>query len=217
MYRAISSVRAWPSAPAERAASISFALSLLEGCLLVALGLVILRSSGLLTSGVAGLAMVLERALPLSFGTLFTIANLPFYLLAVCGMGWRFTVKTAAAVALLGLLTDLLAAHLLLEFDHPVVGALLGGALVGYGLVILIRSGASLGGVNILAVYLERRFAIHPGRTTFAVDLLIALSALCLFSTVQVVLSLLGLGVLSLVLGRYKRRSDDIPAACAGA
>lgn len=186
---------------------LGFAASLLEGCLLAALGLVILRASGLLISGMAGLTMLLERTVPLSFGTLFIIANVPFYLLAIWGMGWRFTVRTAAAVSMLGLLTDLLSANLTLQVENPVAGALAGGALIGSGLVILLRAGASLGGVNILAVYFERCLAIHPGLTTLVADLLIVLLALTVLEPAEVATSMLGFVTLSLLLGRYRRQS----------
>lgn len=188
-------------------AHLAFAASLLEGCLLAALGLVILRASGLLISGMAGFTMLLERAVPLSFGTLFISANIPFYLLAVWGMGWRFTLRTVAAVSMLGLLTDLLSANLALQVENPAAGALAGGALIGSGLVILLRAGASLGGVNILAVYFERCLAIHPGVTTLAADLLIVLLALTVLEPTDVATSMLGFVTLSLLLGRYRRQS----------
>ena len=43
-------------------------LSILEGCVLVALGLHILNSVGLLISGTAGIGMILNTVTDLSFG-----------------------------------------------------------------------------------------------------------------------------------------------------
>ncbi|MCC5809732.1 MAG: YitT family protein [Ectothiorhodospiraceae bacterium] len=193
--------------PGERLQRGSLWLAaLIEGCLLVAVGLVVIQASGLLISGMAGFALILERATGLSFGLLFVLANAPFYLLALAGLGWRFTAGTIAAVTLLGLLTDLLSASLQLTVSHPAIGAVIGGGLLGFGMVILIRAGASLGGVNILAVFLERRWGIHPGRTVFTADVFIMLGGLAVFSPLAVITSMAAIATLSYVLGRYHRR-----------
>lgn len=180
-------------------------LSILEGCLLVALGIHLLNASNLLISGTAGLGLILQRITDLSFGQLFFLLNLPFYLLSVRFMGRSFTFRTFVSVSLLSLLSELMRRYLTFDLAQPVLSAILGGMLIGFGMIILFRHQASLGGLSTLSMFLERRFGIHASRTTLAADALIVALAFGVFEPAQVLYSLLAFLVMSSVVGRYHR------------
>ena len=120
-------------------------------------------------------------------------------------MGWSFTLRTFTAVSLLALLSELMRRWLDFTVVQPAMAAVLGGLLVGFGLIILFRHQASLGGINILAMYLERRFDIHAGKTTLACDILILALACLVFTPEQIAYALLAFLALSSVMGRYHR------------
>jgi uncharacterized membrane-anchored protein YitT (DUF2179 family) len=180
-------------------------LSILEGCLLVALGIHLLSSSHLLISGTAGLGLILQRITPLNFGELFFLLNLPFYLLAFLTMGKGFTVRTFIAITLLAVLSELMRRYLYLEIEQPLVAAALGGMLVGFGLILLFRHQASLGGINILAVYLEQRMNIHAGLTTAIADVIILSLSFFTFNPMEILYSLVAFAMLSSVVSRYHK------------
>ncbi|TBR38306.1 YitT family protein [Marinomonas agarivorans] len=182
-------------------------LSILEGCLLVAFGIHILNASQLLISGTAGVGMILLQLTPFSFGQIFFILNIPFYLLAWRGVGAEFALRTFLSVSLLAGLSELFRLYVVLEINL-LLSAILGGMLVGFGLVILFRHNASLGGLNILAVYLERQFGIHAGKTTLVADLCVLTSAFMVFELEQIAYSLVAFLILSTVVGRYHRPPD---------
>lgn len=179
-------------------------LSIIEGCLLVALGLHILNSVGLLVSGTAGVGMILLRATDLSFGQLFFLLNIPFYILAWHTLGRDFTLRTFASISLLSVLTELMNYYVSLSI-HPILAATLGGLLVGFGLIILFRHNSSLGGLNILAVFLERRFDIHASKTTLVADICVLIAAIVFLDLSSLMYSLLAFLFLSSVVGRYHR------------
>ncbi|MGO3739797.1 YitT family protein [Marinomonas foliarum] len=179
-------------------------LSIVEGCLLVALGIHILNSAGLLISGTAGVSMILLRLTDLSFGTLFFLLNIPFYILAWCTLGRDFTIRTFVSVSLLSALSELMKHYVVLSI-HPGLSGALGGLLVGFGLIILFRHNASLGGLNILAVYLERRFSIHASKTTLFADISVLIAAVIFLDLSQLGYSLVAFLLLSSVVGRYHR------------
>jgi uncharacterized membrane-anchored protein YitT (DUF2179 family) len=179
-------------------------LSILEGCILVALGLHILNSAGLLISGTAGAGMILLRLTDLSFGQLFFLINLPFYILAWYALGRDFTLRTFFSVSLLSILSELMKYYAVLSI-HPLLSATLGGLAVGFGLIILFRHNTSLGGINILAVYLERKFNIHAGKTTLFTDILILIAALSVIDLTHLGYSLIAFALLSSVIGRYHK------------
>lgn len=183
--------------------------ALITGTLFVALALVMFRHAGLVTGGTAGIAFVLHYATGLPFGLLFFSVNLPFYWLAWQRMGRRFTIKTFTAVALLSLLTELLPRWLVLQSVQPLFAALGGGLLMGAGFVILFRHHASLGGLNVLALWLQERRGWRAGHLQMAVDLVILLAAAPWVGPLQLALSVLGAAALNYALavnhrpGRY--------------
>ena len=179
-------------------------LSIVEGCLLVALGLHILNAAGLLISGTAGIGMILGKFTELSFGQLFFILNMPFYILAWRALGKAFAWRTFMSISLLSGLSELMRYYVHLTID-PILSGILGGMLVGFGLIILFRHNASLGGLNILAVYLERRFGIHAGKTTLLADLGVLVAAITVLDLSHLLYSLLAFLLLSSVVGRYHR------------
>jgi uncharacterized membrane-anchored protein YitT (DUF2179 family) len=82
------------------------------------------------------------------------VINLPFYVFGWLKLGRVFTLKTFTAVALLSIYVEVLPQWLGFSHLNPVFAAVMAGLLAGTGILILIRHGASLGGVTITAVYL---------------------------------------------------------------
>jgi uncharacterized membrane-anchored protein YitT (DUF2179 family) len=76
-------------------------------------------------------------------------------------------------------------------------------------LLMLFRHRASLGGVNILALYLQERFGLRAGKVQMGIDVLIVLGAVLVVPLDKVALSILGALALNMVLainhraGRY--------------
>lgn len=185
------------------------ALALVTGTLFLALAVMFLGQARLLTGGTAGMAFLLHYATGLGFGPAFFLINLPFYWLAWRRMGTAFTVKTFAAVALLSAFSEWGPQVLQFTHVHPAVAAIAGGLLAGTGLLVLFRHRASLGGVGVLAVYLQQRWGWRAGKVQMAVDVAIMLLALWLAEPLRVLYSLLGVVALNTVLvvnhkpGRY--------------
>lgn len=153
------------------------AQGLLTGTLFVALALVLFRHAGLVTGGTAGLAFIAHYALGLPFGAAFFAINLPFYALAWRRMGARFTLKTFAAVALLSGLAEAVPHWVVLQSVQPGFAALGGGLLMGAGLLILFRHRASLGGLNVLVLWLQDTRGWRAGQVQMALDSVILLAA----------------------------------------
>jgi uncharacterized membrane-anchored protein YitT (DUF2179 family) len=183
--------------------------AMLVGTLMVSLGLALYAKATLVTGGAAGLALLLQVATKVDFGILFFLLNLPFYWLAVSRMGWRFGLRTFIAVGLVSLFTWATPFWLKIETVEPLYAALAGGSLMGLGLLALFRHRTGLGGINILALYLQERHGIRAGWFQLAVDGAILVAAFLLLPPSRVVVSLAGTAVLNLILavnhkpGRY--------------
>ena len=187
----------------------SSADALLTGTLFVALGVVMFRHTGLLTGGTAGLAFLLHYATGWNFSLVFFLINLPFYGLAWRRMGKVFTLKTFAAVGLLAVLAQWVPHWVRFDLLSTGFASVAGGLLMGAGMLMLFRHRASLGGFNVLVLYLQERFGWRAGHIQMGLDCAIVLTAFALREPVQIAWSVLGAVVLNMTLainhrpGRY--------------
>jgi uncharacterized membrane-anchored protein YitT (DUF2179 family) len=184
-------------------------MAMLLGTLMVSIGIVLYTKATLLTSGAAGLALLLQFATGINFGILFFALNLPFYWLAIRRMGWRFAARTFIAVGLVSVFTWATPAWLRIEAVDPLYAAIAGGSFMGLGLLALFRHRTGLGGINILALYLQEAHGVRAGWFQLGVDVVILAGALFLLPLDKVLISLAGAAVLNLILainhkpGRY--------------
>jgi uncharacterized membrane-anchored protein YitT (DUF2179 family) len=185
------------------------AQALVTGTLFVALGVAMFKEAGLLTGGTAGLAFLIHYGTGWRFGLVFFVINLPFVWLALRQMGVAFTLKTFVAVALLSTATELLPHLLSFARLDPAFAAVMGGLVIGAGLLMLFRHHASLGGVNVLALWLQKRRHWRAGTVQLAVDVAILAAAFVTLPPGKALLSLLGAIALNMVVavnhrpGRY--------------
>ena len=195
--------------PLDRHTLPEDALALVAGTLLIALGVAMFKHAGLLTGGTAGFAFLLHYASGIGFGKLFFMLNLPFYWMAWRRMGRVFTAKTFVAVALLSAFTELQPFVLRFDMLHPLYAAVLGGLLAGTGFLILFRHKGSLGGVGIVALWLQQDRGWRAGKVQMVVDVLVLVAALFVVDPLRIGYSLVGALALNLTLavnhkpGRY--------------
>jgi uncharacterized membrane-anchored protein YitT (DUF2179 family) len=185
------------------------ALALVLGTLLVALGTVIYAKAVLLVGGMAGLALLMQYTTGVDFWLGFSLINLPFYYLGLKRMGWRFTLRTFAAVTLVSLFSRLTADWIDFSRLEPAYAAVMAGTLCGTGLLMLFRHRTGLGGVNILAMFLQDNWGVRAGYFQLAVDLSILGAAVFVLSPDRIALSVVSAVILNLIIavnhrpGRY--------------
>lgn len=180
------------------------------GAGMAAFGILILTHLGLVTGQTAGLAVLISYATGLPFGAVFFTINLPFYWLGYRRMGLRFTLKTLLSVGLLSGLSMLLPHWIVLGPMNPVVGAILFGAVSGSALLALFRHGASLGGVGIMALYIQDRTGFRAGLVQLIFDTCLFSVAFTLLPPMKVAYSLLGALVVNLVIAINHRRDHYV-------
>ncbi|MEW5290938.1 YitT family protein [Erwinia papayae] len=181
------------------------ALAILFGTLLVSFGVTLLKSAGGLTGSTAGIAFLLSYLTHASFGVVFFAINLPFYWLAVRRMGWAFTLKTFCAVGLVSLFTHLHPLFIHFSALNPFYATLFGNVVMGVGFIVLFRHKASLGGMNILALWLQDRYGIRAGKLQMALDSGVVLASLFVVSLPMLAASVAGAVVLNLIIAMNHR------------
>lgn len=183
--------------------------ALVAGSLFVALGMTMFAHAGLLTGGVAGVAFLVSYATGLSLALCFFVFSLPFFWLSWQRLGVAFTLKSLCAVTLVSLCTALAPQVVRFELLNPWVASVLGGFLIGFGLLALLRHQASVGGVNIVAQWLQQSRGVRAGHVQMGVDVLVVLAALAVVPPQRVLQSVVGAVAIGAILtlnhrpGRY--------------
>lgn len=188
-------------------------LAMLTATGLISLGIVFFNQPGLVVGGTAGLALLLHKVLPLSFGQLFFLLNVPFYWLAWKRLGGLFVAKTLVAVSAVSFLGDHLHQWLQLNQIRPLYAAMMGSVLIGIGLLILFRHRASLGGFNILCLWLQERYGLNAGKVQMGLDCTIVLSSALVTSWSVLSLSVFAAIIVNVVLATNHKPGRYNPAA----
>ncbi|MFA9560084.1 YitT family protein [Evansella sp. AB-rgal1] len=178
-------------------------INIVIGCFIVSFGVLVLQNSEIITGGTAGLALSISYSINISFAIAFFLVNIPFYILSVRKMGWKFTLSTFFAVSLLSIMTELL--QFIPNFEvTPLFGAILGGSVIGIGVTVLFMNGASLGGANILALVLQKKLQINPGKTMFLFDFFVILIGLYSVGIVRGFYSVISIFFISIIISLMK-------------
>jgi uncharacterized membrane-anchored protein YitT (DUF2179 family) len=194
---------------ADRHALYEDVLAIGLATLFLAMGVMLYARAQLVVGGTAGMALLLQYATGSSFWLLFSVLNLPFYALALWRMGWAFALRTAIAVSLVSLFAALLPRWIGIAHLDPLLATILGGGLMGTGLLMLFRHRTALGGLNILALYLQEKLGWRAGYVQLAHDLVLLAASALVLGPANLALSVLGAGVINMILainhrpGRY--------------
>lgn len=184
-------------------------MAVLFGSFFIGVAVVFYSEAHLLTGGVSGLSLVLSYVTPIDFGTYFFFLNGPFYLLAILRMGWRFTIKTVCAVAIVSVFPSFVPDWFTIGSVHPAFAAVFAGSLVAMGMLALFRHGSGIGGVSILGQFLQEKGLMRAGYFLLCVDCVILLGAAFVLPLENLIYSVLGAVVLNVFIainhrpGRY--------------
>jgi uncharacterized membrane-anchored protein YitT (DUF2179 family) len=193
------------SVPGVRHTFLEDVYALAIGCSLVVFGMLLLKSTGLVTGGVAGMALLLSYVTDLPVGTLFMLINVPFFIFAWLGMGLRFTIRTIIASIGIMLISAYVPMAVDLKASHPLYGSVFGGSLMGLGILALARHGAGAGGTGVLCLYLQRTRGINAGKTQMVIDALVISSSLFQLNPGKILYSILSAAAMSAVMVSYHK------------
>ncbi len=137
------------------------------------------------SSGITGFAQLLttisSRLMPFTISTglgLFLL-NIPLFLLSWRAIGHEFTIFTIITVFLSSFMIQLLKP---IPLTHdPIICAIFGGAVNGFGTGLALRNGISTGGLDILGIVIRQRTGKSIGTINIAFNSLIIISAAIMY------------------------------------
>lgn len=150
--------------------------------------------------GVTGVATVLNYLIGWpSVGTLSFLLNIPLFLLGYRTGGKRFVFRSFLAMLLLSLFIDILPGEPITA--DGMLASIFGGILLGIGLGLVLRAGATTGGTDLAAQMVHQRFTfISVGTFLFGIDCLVILLAGIVFDVQAALVALIALYVSTKVI-----------------
>ncbi len=162
------------------------------GSLMMAIGIqCFLEPARLVAGGVTGIGIMLSAVTSDQFGIptplwlVNVVFNLPLFLAAWKIQGGRFVGKTILASLLFSFMLFLVQEINFYSGDL-IISSVYGGALVGVGLGLVLRTGATTGGVDLAAYLMQKKWHRSPiSKKIFVMDAVVIFSGMVMFGSVN--------------------------------
>ena len=149
--------------------------------------------------GLTGVATILNFLFRWPVGTVSLLLNVPLFIIGYRSMGRIFAFRSLIATLLFSLLIDLLPIRPV--STDPLLGTLFGGVVLGIGLGMILRGGATTGGTDMIARMVHRKWSyISVGMFLFAIDCVVVLGAAVAIGTEQALYAFICIYVCSRVI-----------------
>lgn len=158
-------------------------------------------ANGLGEGGFTGLSLIIHYFTGWPVGMILLVLNIPLVIIGWMRWGFTFFFKTLLGVISVSLAIDLTQGFTLQTKDL-LLAALYGGAFTGTGLGIVLLSGATTGGVDIIARFIQQKYGITMGKTYLTFDFFV-LSLMAIFFGMEIALyTLVAVYVFSQIVDR---------------
>ncbi|WP_397379419.1 YitT family protein [Paenibacillus sp. YYML68] len=150
---------------------------MLIGAALVSVGLeIFLIPNNIIDGGIVGISIITSHLSGIPIGVFLMLFNLPFLFIGYKQIGKTFAFSTLFAVTMMSIGTTLL--HPVKPFTvDPLLAAVFGGIILGVGVGMVIRSGGSLDGTEIMAILFSKKTPFSVGEIVMFFNLFILTSA----------------------------------------
>lgn len=183
---------------------------ILLGVTILALGINWFTSPlGLVTGGLSGVTIIVKEisektlgyGIPLSVTNL--VLNIPLFVISIKQRGFKFAKKSLWSVLLLtcALWYTEFIPNLLDVQGDLLLGGVFGGAIIGLGIGIVLKAGATTGGTDMLATIIKFKHSRFPiAKVMLAIDGLIILSGMLIFGSMKAMYAIIAVFITSKVI-----------------
>lgn len=185
-------------------------LMILLGTTILALGINWFTAPlNLVTGGLSGVTIIVKEvsAKLLGFGIPLAVTNfalnVPLFIISIKQRGFGFAKKSLWSVGLLSLAlwyTEFIP-NILNVNDDLLLGAIFGGAIIGLGIGIVLKTGATTGGTDMLATIIKFKHSRFPiAKVMLAIDGIIILAGLVIFGSTKAMYAIIAVFITSKVI-----------------
>lgn len=133
--------------------------------------------SEIFDGGITGISMILNILTDKPLGLFIVLINLPFVVLALKKLGKRFVFSTFYAIMIFALgvtvFSSIFHGQCIIPDLELFLVSIFGGLILGVGVGMVIRNGASLDGTEILAIYATKKIPFSVGEIIMFINLFI--------------------------------------------
>lgn len=160
--------------------------------------------SKLITGGTTGLALSAEHFLHIPVPVFVFLVNLCMFLLGAVVLGMQFALTTLVSSFyypfILGVLQKFPALSRITE--EPILATVFGGLMIGFGIGIVIRAGASTGGMDIPPLILKKKFGLPVSVMLYVFDVTILILQMLFSDKEQILYGILLVLIYTAVLDK---------------
>lgn len=187
-----------------------FTISTLSGVLLAVSLNMFLIPANVFASGFTGVAQIISEFIPLSPGILLLLLNIPVAILGWLKVGKKFTFYSFVNVAATTLFLEIIPVQ---GFSEDIIlNSVFGGVLGGLGAGILLKWGASSGGLDILALLAAKKSDRAIGDYFFMMNAVIVVTSGLMFGMEKALYTLLQIYVASRIIDTIHTRHVKLTA-----
>ncbi|MEI6583443.1 MAG: YitT family protein [Chitinophagia bacterium] len=121
--------------------------------------------------GVTGMALLIHESTHFNLGLLLIFLNLPLMIVGYFMVSLRFSIRMCFGVLLLAILLQIIPSFPLTH-DKLLI-SLFGGAFLGTGVGLVMRAGAALDGIEVVALYTLRRSSFTITEIILGINIII--------------------------------------------
>lgn len=157
-----------------------------------------------ISGGMGGVALILYYVFQtLSPGVWLLLLNIPIFILGWIYVSRRFFLYSLYGMLLTTFFLEIIPLTWALHIEDRLLSALAGGVIMGSGLGLALRSMGSVGGLDIVSVYMNQRFNIGIGQFSFAFNMVLFSVSLSFIGLEQVLYSLFMVFVSAMVIDYF--------------
>lgn len=112
--------------------------------------------------GITGISLLVQALTGVPFSLLIVVLNLPFFYLGYRRLGAGLAVSSTYAIVVLSLFSSIFEEMKPATTD-PFLSTIFGGIIIGIGVGIVIKSGGSTDGTEIVAIWMDNRTSFSVG------------------------------------------------------
>jgi len=121
--------------------------------------------------GITGVSLLLHELYDLNLALVIIVLNIPLILISYYTVGKRFAFRTFLSVLLLGACLQLLPNFMITQ-DKLLI-SIFGGVFLGIGIGLIMRAGAALDGIEVLALYTLKKTSFTITEIILGINILI--------------------------------------------
>ncbi|MGB4959359.1 MAG: YitT family protein [Saprospiraceae bacterium] len=148
-----------------------------------------LISNRFMDGGVTSMSIILSEIAGIEFSISFVLLNLVFIYFGYYKIGKTFAIHSLIAIILLGVLTEVL--NIPVVTEDKILIAFFGGFLMGLGVGLVIRAGAIIDGLEVIADYTNKKYGLSTSEIVLFTNSVIMIIAAYYFGPETAMYSIL--------------------------